>query len=132
PLGDRLGNVEPLVELQTHERPPERLGGGAREVGLSDARRSFDEKRSIETKGEPEREHRRRIGEVARPAERALELGGTCRRSKWRRRECRTGCGPSARGSRLRNGWLRARCGEWRRWRRRCDGGRVENGRRRR
>ena len=53
PLVERLGLVEPLVALQSHELPRQRLRQRAGEVRLADARRALDEERPLEGEGEP-------------------------------------------------------------------------------
>ena len=54
---------------------PERLGERAREVGLPDAGRPFEEERARQLEREPRRQRRPWVGEVARLRQEALELG---------------------------------------------------------
>ena len=66
PLVQRLRFVEPLVTLHPNERKIEVVGGGARELRLPDAGRSFHEDRLAQVAGEIDGRRRLAIADIVR------------------------------------------------------------------
>ena len=73
PLVEGLGLVEALVALEADQRPPERLGERAREVGLADAGRALEQQRTaeLEARARPRAPSARRRCRCARAPSRA-------------------------------------------------------------
>ena len=65
PLVERRRGVEPLVALEADEPPAQRLGEDLGDLGLADARLSFEEKRASELEGQEDRGGEARVGDVA-------------------------------------------------------------------
>ena len=64
PLVDRRAHVQPLVALQPHEAPVQRLGQNLADLGLADARLALQEQRPSELKCEVQRGRKRPVGDV--------------------------------------------------------------------
>ena len=78
PLVGRRGEIEPLVALQSHERPVQRGGERLGDLGLADAGLAFEQKRPAEFEGEVDRRRQRVAGEIAVRGEQRPGLGDGC------------------------------------------------------